>query len=507
MNGVNPYNYSMPGNLFTGYAEEIRQVTEGFRNGKSFAILGGNRCGKTSFLLEVEKWVGANGVPGHQPLLRLIDLGGQVPHSPFDFFAALYRAVVKDCGAEAWESAPGAQPYREFLRRMEAAVPAIEKKHGPDWLAILLIDKLDLAKGEDRLDLAKGSHAEVFQNLRNLLQLDPLRGRFRLVGTGGSDMYSLVTESSPLANILDTVWLRPFTEVEADGLIVAGGLSMADDLRRELLELSGRHAFILQGLLARLWESRDSLKASSVREAAQQFSRNRGTVFQHWARVLGPERMAVYQAIAASDGKATVAELRRRSKVTNIDEPLRVLSFHGVIDDAEDSDRPKIAGTIFRDWVRRNAGIEGEPAAEVKKPRRFSVAFSFAGETRDRVKRIASLLAQEVTRARVLYDEFYEAEFAMIGLNNHLQRLYHDESELILVVICEQYESKPWTGLEWRAIQDLIHRKQSDRIMLFRTDDATLPGVFAGDGYVDLRKRTDEQAVALILQRLRSRQE
>ena len=38
---VNPYNCFQPGNLYFGFAEEIRQVTNGFRNGKSFAVLEG----------------------------------------------------------------------------------------------------------------------------------------------------------------------------------------------------------------------------------------------------------------------------------------------------------------------------------------------------------------------------------------------------------------------------------------------------------------------------------
>jgi len=44
------------------------------------------------------------------------------------------------------------------------------------------------------LDLAKSAGDEVFHNLRNLLQRADIKRHFRLVATGGSDMYKLVTE-------------------------------------------------------------------------------------------------------------------------------------------------------------------------------------------------------------------------------------------------------------------------------------------------------------------------
>ncbi|MFN0104216.1 MAG: hypothetical protein ACKV2U_19290 [Bryobacteraceae bacterium] len=352
---VNPYNSFLPGHLFAGFAEEIRQVTHGCRNGKSFAVLGGALCGRSSFLLKVEQWVNAKKAIGPETFARAIDLGGEVPHSAFEFFALLYREVVQDCPrVEPWDEAPAMQPYQEFLKRLRRAEPAIEKRHGRDWLAVLLIDKLDLAKGADRLDLDKGGHLEVFNNLRNLLSVDGYRRHFRLVGSGGSDMYKLVATGSPLVNILDPISLHALTEEEADELIAAGAIQFPEGLRRQLFDLSGRHPYILQSLLELLWEQRDDLSEAVIGQAARRFARDRGNLFQKWVDVMGSERRAVYQAIMAADGKATVAELRRRSKARNIDEALRVLSFHAVIDDADDPDRPKIAGTIFRDWFERN---------------------------------------------------------------------------------------------------------------------------------------------------------
>jgi hypothetical protein len=41
MRGENPYNCTKPGNLFVGYERLRKELLNGFRNGNSYAILGG----------------------------------------------------------------------------------------------------------------------------------------------------------------------------------------------------------------------------------------------------------------------------------------------------------------------------------------------------------------------------------------------------------------------------------------------------------------------------------
>ena len=132
--------------------------------------------------------------------------------------------------------------------------------------------------------------------------------------------------------------------------------------------------------------------------------------------------------------------------------------------------------------------------------KRFAIAFSFPGERRARVESIASAVAQRVGRARVLYDQYHEAEFARPNLDLHLQRLYHDETELNVVFLCKEYTEKEWCGLEWRAIRDLIKQRRDD-IMLLHFDDATVAGVYGIDGYIEINGRTNEEVAGLILER------
>ena len=41
------------------------------------------------------------------------------------------------------------------------------------------------------------------------------------------------------------------------------------------------------------------------------------------------------------------------------------------------------------------------------------------------------------------------------------------DTNLIVVVLCADYQQKEWCHLEWRAIRDLI-KKRHDRIMFLR---------------------------------------
>jgi hypothetical protein len=146
--------------------------------------------------------------------------------------------------------------------------------------------------------------------------------------------------------------------------------------------------------------------------------------------------------------------------------------------------------------------LSGKETDNMLPDKRFAVALSFAGETRSRVGPIAELLAQHLTKERVLYDKFHEAEFARPNLDTHLQGLYHNETELIVVVLCRHYDRKMWCGLEWRSIKDLLHHRREDSIMFLRTDDATVTGVYPSDGYISLHDKKDAEIVTLILNRL-----
>jgi hypothetical protein len=147
--------------------------------------------------------------------------------------------------------------------------------------------------------------------------------------------------------------------------------------------------------------------------------------------------------------------------------------------------------------------LEREPSVMTVPQKRFRIALSFPGEHREFVKQVADHLAADIGQKQVLYDKYYEAEFAKPDLDIYLQELYHEQSELIAVFLCADYERKEWCGLEWRAIRDLIKRRLSSVVMPFRFDDTEIPGLFSTDGSIWIGDRTPKQVAALILERLR----
>lgn len=138
---------------------------------------------------------------------------------------------------------------------------------------------------------------------------------------------------------------------------------------------------------------------------------------------------------------------------------------------------------------------------------RFRVGLSFAGESRDFVGQVANELAMEWGRQKIFYDNFHEAELAILNLDKHLQNIYHKQCDLVVIFIGKDYEQKDWCRLEWRAIRDLIKtkiQKSPSAIMPIRIDSGDVSGLFSIDGYIDIRDRKPHEIASLINQRLAS---
>jgi hypothetical protein len=134
--------------------------------------------------------------------------------------------------------------------------------------------------------------------------------------------------------------------------------------------------------------------------------------------------------------------------------------------------------------------------------KRFRIALSFAGEKRDFVAKVASLLANRFGKDHILYDKYHEAEFARSDLAFHLPALYHEEVDLVVAVLCGDYEKKEWCGLEWDAIYGLIKKRKVGEVLLSRFDRVDGKGLYGLAGFIELDNRTPQEAAALILERL-----
>ncbi len=134
--------------------------------------------------------------------------------------------------------------------------------------------------------------------------------------------------------------------------------------------------------------------------------------------------------------------------------------------------------------------------------RRFRIAFSFSGENREFVAQVAGILAMRFGKVAILYDKYHQAEFARHNLALYLPALYVTESDLVVAVLCPDYEKKQWCGLEWSAICSLLKARKVEEVMLTRFGGVEGEGLYGLAGYIDLDDLTPEQAANLILERL-----
>jgi hypothetical protein len=135
--------------------------------------------------------------------------------------------------------------------------------------------------------------------------------------------------------------------------------------------------------------------------------------------------------------------------------------------------------------------------------RRFKVALSFPGERRGYVSDVVLELKRRLSRGSIFYDRDFTGELAVANLDTLLQKIYLENSDLVVVFLCAEYEEKQWCGLEWRAIREHIKNRRDEQVMFMRFDDAAVQGVFSTDGYVDLRHCKAVEAAELIVRRVK----
>jgi formylglycine-generating enzyme required for sulfatase activity len=144
-------------------------------------------------------------------------------------------------------------------------------------------------------------------------------------------------------------------------------------------------------------------------------------------------------------------------------------------------------------------------------PERFLVAFSFAGEQRNRVRAIAEAVEARLGRSRVFLDEWYEYYIAGDDSDLTLQELYSNRCVLAVVCVSEHYGGKSWTQTEHRAIRARLMRSReqsaNDRgrlgILPIRVGDGDIEGIPFNTIVPDVRLKTLEETVELIIERLR----
>lgn len=130
------------------------------------------------------------------------------------------------------------------------------------------------------------------------------------------------------------------------------------------------------------------------------------------------------------------------------------------------------------------------------------MALSFAGEQRDYVEQVASILSSK--GIKVFYDEFFKSQLWGTNLTEYLHRVYYVNSNFCIMFISKEYVSKAWPSQERRsAIAKQIEIADiREYILPIVFDDSEVPGFqLSNIGYLDCRKDRPEKVAELFIQK------
>ena len=130
----------------------------------------------------------------------------------------------------------------------------------------------------------------------------------------------------------------------------------------------------------------------------------------------------------------------------------------------------------------------------------YDVAFSFAGENRAHVEKVAALLKS--AGVRVFYDEYERATLWGRNLYTHLDDVYQHKAEYCVIFVSRAYRDKLWTNHELQSAQARAFQGRGEYILPVRLDDTEIPGILATVGFMDLRQIELPELVDLILEKL-----
>jgi len=127
-------------------------------------------------------------------------------------------------------------------------------------------------------------------------------------------------------------------------------------------------------------------------------------------------------------------------------------------------------------------------------------AISFAGEVKEIAENLANLLREK--KATVYYDRFFEGEMLGKKLTNYFQQKFGKEARYVIILISKEYPLKDWTNWELSIARDEAKQRKEEFILPIRLDDTKILGIHDDIGFIDLRVKSIEEAVDILIEKL-----
>lgn len=133
-------------------------------------------------------------------------------------------------------------------------------------------------------------------------------------------------------------------------------------------------------------------------------------------------------------------------------------------------------------WAIKEGGIPSALRAKVVPT--YDVVFSFAGEDRAYVEKVARYLRSK--GVRIFYDKFEQTHLWGRDLAEHFDLVYGTSGRYCVLFVSESYVKKMWTRHERRTALARALKEHNDYILPARFDDTPVDGIRATVGYISL---------------------
>src|SRR6266487_770811 len=372
----NPFNYWDPviGEQFVGRKEEVEKVARELAElRRSCAIVGGRKCGKTSFLKTLQDILLKRLAQAQSRRLHILpvfvnlrdlsqySIGGVFAlmlntiydyfHSPlqrqtlnltleFDLSGTQLEAFVQNNTQEC--------PLNCFTKMLEELILNFFNVHGLLRIVFLL--------DETGKILEQLWARDLFSQLRSLIDGEKLRQYMCFVIAGSSKLREKDEQGSPLWNVNEPVYLISLKD-ESILEILHQVTTVPDDFATAVLQLCKGHPYLAQYVMYCSWESLQQGSVPALYEIENRFRIEHMGDLAQWKADLGEAGLLVYDVLITANDWLSEPEIKQliqdqtirsgvTSALTNLWSYSLILRNH--------TWKYRVAGILFQNWFTEN---------------------------------------------------------------------------------------------------------------------------------------------------------
>jgi len=374
----NPFQYLQPTTheSFVGRWSLVKHIAYDLAhdNGNSHAIIAGQRCGKTSFLLALAHQLRQQTQQGESDYWVLplyIDFKSGIFDSAEAVFAFMLNRIYRQINALIHEHPmqrvplvlrPGNRWFEQLLSTPTLSVQVFEEglgyileqmaMHALPVRLVVLLDGVDSSLGQPWTEA-------LYSQTRALLCSSDLRNHLRVVITSSQRLLDGAMNNIPLFDVLNLHYFEPLDQASFNQLL-AQAADLPPALAARIWQQSGGHPFLAQYLLSHLWEqtqlsSMQDATVELIDQMTARFLATRGFEFEGWAHTLGESALAVYRLLDTTTEWMAEEQIIIQADMPapHIKRGLLALCCQGLVEHNEVWSHYRYSGDLFKTWFRQ----------------------------------------------------------------------------------------------------------------------------------------------------------